>query len=157
MHYADPVPGYGHSHRLAEVLEDLASFLIGSQRLRIATLVHSNGAELEFSDGNISEGVSSFIEPNGLLISLHRFVEPPQVLKAVALLGQRYRSHPSHPATRCSPLDQLEPLLGVLQQGQGLPRRAARSQNAPQQNAGHGDIVIGLRIGRLARRQRTLV
>src|ERR671918_260786 len=116
MHHADLVPGCGHGRWFAEVLEDLASFLVGSQRLWIATLAISNGAELDLSDGNISEGVSSFIEPNGLLISLHRFVEPPQVLKAVPLLGQRYRSHPSRPAPGLLPLDRIEPPLRVLQQ-----------------------------------------
>ena len=44
-----------------------------------------------------------------------------------------------------------------MQQGQGLPRRAAQSQNTTQQNAGHGDIVVGLCISRLARRHRTFV
>ena len=78
MHHADLVPGCGHGRWFAEVLEDLASFLVGSQRLRIATLVQSNVAELQSSDGNIPEGISSFIAPNGLLIRLRHFVKPPQ-------------------------------------------------------------------------------
>jgi hypothetical protein len=111
------VPGYGHGHRLAEVLEDLASFLIGSQRLRIATLVHSNGAELEFSDGSLPGIFQLLGAAVVLLIRLRRFVEPPQVLKAVPLLGQRCRSHPRRAATGCSLLDCLEPPLGVFQEG----------------------------------------
>jgi hypothetical protein len=120
MHHTDLVPGCGHAGRLAEVLEALASFLIGSQRLRIPTLVHSNGAELALSGGIPPVTFQLPGSSDHLLIRLRRFVESPQVSKAVSLLGQRCRSHSRRAATGLSPLDldRIEPPLRVLQQEQ---------------------------------------
>ena len=122
---------------------------VGGQGLVEAALLKPHRAELALADSYAPRIAQPLGAADGLLIG-RRLVEPAQIEQTVATLAETDRGHALGAATGLGPRHGLEAVLGLVHQSQCLVRVAGRLQHFGEQIVGHGQVIVGDRIGPVA-------
>ena len=149
--HAGLMPESGDAARLVQAREARAGLRKGVQCLPVTALMQPDGAERAMPDGNVPFVTALLDEGDGRLVGRRRFVEPAQVEQTLASFGETDGT-----PSRAAPLPSsraigLEALPGLVQQRQRRLGGTGGREYPGQQKAGHCRVIIGLRIGRLAR------
>lgn len=140
------VPAHGDATRFVHFDKALARLGMRRQRLRVAALFHSDGAQLALGHGDIPASSALLVAADGFFVGSRRFVQPAQIEETRALFRDG-GGRPSFRAFADSLLGHcLEALAGFVQQRQGLFRGAGRRQHAGQGEMSHRQVESGVGV-----------